>query len=104
MDRDVGKNQMPFDPARLRETDLEEGFYVALRNSRGVTTRRANDGGDQERDLVAMYRSDAKTAGAANVRTRALLNKIADSYGNRADEEDQGAEPSVRVGLNASAS
>ncbi|GGI27850.1 XRE family transcriptional regulator [Bradyrhizobium guangdongense] len=90
---------MPWPPEAVRQVlessrsvDLEEGFYVAVRNRRGVTMRRSNDGGDQERDLVAMYRSDAKSAGAANVRTRALLNKIAESYQYQANEEDQGAE------------
>jgi hypothetical protein len=75
-----------------KSKDLEEGFFIALRNSRGVTVRMPNDGGGQERELAAMYRSDARSVGAANVRTRALLNMIAESYERDADEEDQGAE------------
>jgi hypothetical protein len=77
---------------RSRSKEMEDGFYLALRNRRGVTMRRSNDGGDQERELAAMYRLDARSAGAANVRTRALLNRIAESYESEANEEDQGAE------------
>ncbi|EHR01251.1 hypothetical protein [Bradyrhizobium sp. WSM471] len=93
------RDGLPWPPPAVRqilETSrsdaLEDGFYSALRNRRGATMRRANDGGEQERDLVAMYRADAKSAGAANVRTRALLNRIADSYKDQADDEDQGAD------------
>jgi hypothetical protein len=67
---------------------MENGFYVAERNSRGVTIQRPNDGGRLERDLAASYRADARSVGAAQVRTRALLNRIAESYEREADGED----------------
>jgi hypothetical protein len=76
----------------LKSEELEDGFYVASRNSRGVTIRRPTDGGGQERDLAAEYRAFAKSVSAAQVRTRALLNKLAESYEREADGEDQSAE------------
>jgi hypothetical protein len=38
------------------------------------------------------YRAFAKSVSAAHVRTRALLNKLAESYEREADGEDQSAE------------
>jgi hypothetical protein len=75
-----------------KSDELESGFYFAERNARGVTIRRPTDGGSLERDLAAAYRSEARSIGAAQVRTRALLNRLAESYEREADGEDQSAE------------
>ena len=71
---------------------LEDAFVTALRNGRGVTVRRLNDGGELEREEAAIYRADAAASGARHARTRALLNKIADGYEHDASWEDRSAE------------
>ena len=75
-----------------KSEELENGFYIAARNSRGVTIRRPTDGGSLERDEAASFRADARSVGAAQVRTRAVLNKLAQSYEREAEGEDQSAE------------
>jgi len=99
LSRATRKAGVPWPPEAVRQIiesskseELENGFYVALRNSRGVTIRRPTDGGSLERELAASYRSDARSVGAAQVRTRALLNIIAESYEREADGEDRSAE------------
>lgn len=75
-----------------KSDELESGFYLAERNARGVTIRRPTDGDSLERNLAAAFRSEARSIGAAQVRTRALLNRLAESYEREADGEDQSAE------------
>jgi len=43
--------------------DIDQEFAIGLFNRRGVTTRMATDGGGEERDEAAKYRSDAKASG-----------------------------------------
>lgn len=72
--------------------DIDQGFLIGRFNRRGVTTRMPNDGGDQERDLAARYRADAKASALLWPRTRAVLEKIAKGYEADAVREDQSAE------------
>jgi hypothetical protein len=72
--------------------ELENGFFVAEQNKHGSTVRRTTEGGSIERDIASRYRSLAKVAGIASVRTRALLNMLAESYQREAEEEDRSAE------------
>jgi hypothetical protein len=57
-----------------------------------VTVRMPTDGGELERDLVARYRDDAKACALAWPRTRAVLERMAESYERDAEQEDQSAE------------
>ncbi len=72
--------------------EIDQGFVIGLFNRRGVTTRMPNDGGDQERDLAARYRADAKASALLWPRTRAVLEQIAKGYEADAVREDQSAE------------
>jgi hypothetical protein len=53
------------------------GFAIGLFNRRGVTARMPTDGGGQERDEAAKYRSDAKPSALSWPRTRTVLERIA---------------------------
>ncbi len=75
----------PWEPVRdlldeLRSSELGRGFVTGRLNQRGVTTRRAGEGGDQERELVDGYRSDAMQVLVKWPFTAKLLNDIADRY------------------------
>jgi hypothetical protein len=76
----------------VNSRELEDGFFIAERNKQGATIRRTTEGGGIEREFASRYRSLAKTAGIANLRTRALLNKLAESYEHEAEEEGRSAE------------
>jgi hypothetical protein len=75
-----------------RSEELENGFSTAVLNSRGVTSRSPEDGGGQERSLVAKYRSDAEQWADVWPRTTALLRSLAVSYERDARGEDNAAE------------
>lgn len=93
----VGDEPWPPEPIRevielCRSRDLESGFQVGLFNRRGVTVRLPTDGGEQERDLAAMYRKDAAASAFTWPRTRAMLERVAEGYEADATREDQSAE------------
>lgn len=75
-----------------RSRDLENGLAVGVSNRRGVTVRLPTDGGEQERDLAARYRADALACALTWPRTRAVLERIAESYDAHAKWEDEHAE------------
>jgi DNA-binding XRE family transcriptional regulator len=77
---------------QCRSRDLEQGFELGAFNRRGVSVRAPTDGGQQERDLAALYRSDAQACAFTWQRTSALLERLADMYTHDATREDQGAE------------
>ncbi|MGY1593092.1 helix-turn-helix domain-containing protein [Geodermatophilus sp. SYSU D00708] len=90
----------PAEPVRdLVETigspELESGVLIGRLNSRGVTSRGAYDGGQQERALAAQYRDWTATVRARWPRTARILRDIASSYDRDAHRED------VRAELNA---
>ncbi|KAF0202841.1 MAG: hypothetical protein FD173_1907 [Gallionellaceae bacterium] len=83
----------PFAPARevLEPIEMEEmrkGFHVGARNKRGVTSRGMWDGGGQERDLAAHYRSHAEKLHLTQPNVADLLDKIARSYEHDGKRED----------------
>lgn len=75
-----------------RSRDLEDGLLIGVSNRRGVTVRLPTDGGEQERDLAARYRADALACALTWPRTRAVLERIAESYDAHAKWEDEHAE------------
>jgi hypothetical protein len=76
----------------ISSRDLEHGLELAVYNSRGVTTRRLNDGGTQERQLARRYREYEAVASAKWPRTAAMLQRIAETYEADARREDHEAE------------
>ena len=76
---------------RLRSKDVEHAIMIERFNMRGVFTKSAFEGGDQERDLATQYRRWS----AANVkfpRTKAMLAAIAESWDQDAKRADEYAE------------
>ncbi|WP_203310064.1 hypothetical protein [Sphingomonas beigongshangi] len=74
---------------RLRSHEVEHSIMIERLNMRGVYTKVMFEGGPQERDLAARYRSWAR-AHAASPRTCAMLTAIArrwDEDAKRADTE-----------------
>lgn len=93
------KGGLPWPPQAVRQLiehvgskELENGFFVAERNKHGSSMRRMTEGGSIERSVASRYRDLAKAAGTADVRTRGLLIKLAESYEREAEEEDRSAE------------
>lgn len=87
----------PPEPVRdLIETigspELESGVLIGRLNSRGVTSRGAYDGGQQERGLAAQYREWGAVVRGRWPRTARILRDIADSYDRDARREDVRAE------------
>ena len=83
----------PFAPAReiLEAHEMEEmrqGLIIGTHNKRGVTCRSPWDGGEQERDLAAHYRSHAEKLYVAQPNVANLLDKIARSYEHDGKRED----------------
>ena len=68
--------------------DLDRGFQIGIRNSRGVTTRSPLDGGDLERKERDKYRRWADHCHIDWPRTAASLRSVADSYDFDAQHED----------------
>lgn len=83
----------PFTPARevLEPYEMEEmrqGFIIGTHNKRGMTCRSPWDGGEQERDLAAHYRSHAEKLHLTQPNVADLLDKIARSYVHDGKRED----------------
>ncbi|MGH2574511.1 MAG: hypothetical protein ACRDFC_02305, partial [Ignavibacteria bacterium] len=72
----------------LKSKDLEEGFYIATRNRRGVTTRALFEGGGQEKELAKHYVDLSKKIEFSYPRTAKVLKEIAKSYEHDAKRED----------------
>ena len=77
---------------KLQSAELEEGIRIELFNSRGVTTRGAFEGGDQERDLAASYAQQARYVAGQWPRTAALLRDLGAGYEREACWHDEDAE------------
>ena len=71
---------------------LEEGFYLEVYNSRGVTSRGLAEGGAQERALADRYERFAQAARIEWPRTAAMLRGIATSYRSDAARNDRNAD------------
>lgn len=76
----------------LRNSKLETGIIIGVHNSRGVTSRRMFDGGNQERSLAQRYNDWAEATKLDYPRTSATLREIARSYETRARDFDDEAE------------
>lgn len=69
-----------------------EGFWVGKSNRRGVTTRMPGDGGEQERQEAEKYKRFAAALQYDYPHTAKALSKLAKSYENDAQREDESAE------------
>jgi hypothetical protein len=77
---------------KLQSEEIEDGLRIELFNSRGVTSRGAFDGGEQERALAAGYLEQAERIGARWPRTAALLRELGEGYERDATRLDAEAE------------
>lgn len=92
----------PAEPVReliedIGSRELETGLHIGRINSRGVTTRGAFDGGDQEKAIADGYRAWAAVTAGKWIRTTKLLRGLAESYDQDAQRLD--AEAEVRGNL-----
>ena len=71
---------------------IETGLYLHVVNSRGITSRGLEDGGDQELQLSADYRAKAEALADTAPRTAALLRGVAASYDRDARRNEGDAE------------
>lgn len=76
----------------LKDKRLESGFFMGVRNRRGVVTKGLHEGGTQERGLADRYDGHAAAVRMTHPRTARLLRAIADSYRYDARLEDADAE------------
>ena len=82
----------------FRSEHMEKGLYLAIVNSRGVTSRALDAGGDQERRLAADFRRQADRVKYQWPRTAGILRRVARRYEHEASQEDEEAER-VRTGI-----
>lgn len=71
---------------------IETGLYLYILNSRGVTSRGLEDGGEQELRLAADYRVKAQAFADIAPRVAGLFRRIAVSYENDARRNEEDAE------------
>jgi len=71
---------------------LDDGVRVGRFNSRGMTSRAMDAGGDQERALVDQYRRNAATMDGRWPRTATLLRDLARGYELDAQQNDDRAD------------
>jgi hypothetical protein len=76
----------------LQSERVERSLAIKLYNLRGVTGRRLQDGGKQERKLVERYRASAAGFAGSWPQTAAVLRQLADMYDTDAREEEIEAE------------
>lgn len=84
----------PFEPARkiLDRPDLEDmrrGFMIGTLHKRGITSRALDEGGAQERELAAKYRTYADKLRTSYPNLATTLDAIADSYEDWGRKEDK---------------
>ena len=84
---------------RIKSGNIERGIRLVISNSRGVTSRRSDAGGDQELELAAEYREHAQKSANRWPRTAKLLRELAESYERDARFFDDEAER-LRAGIN----
>lgn len=71
---------------------IETGLYLQIVNSRGITSRGLEDGGDQELKLAADYRAKAEELADSAPRMAGLFRRIAVSYESDARRNEEDAE------------
>ena len=79
--------------------DMANGFKLGVHNGRGITTRGLYDGGSQERDLAAAYRTRAQVWRYECPFVAKILDEIADNYELDANRQDEGAQVRKRSEL-----
>ena len=79
----------------MAEEHVARGFHVAERNSRGVVWR--GEGGNQERELAARYRSIAQSLAYTFPFVSTMIEGIAASYEREAQWEDTDAQVRSRL-------
>ena len=79
--------------------EIGNGFVIGTHNLRGVTSRGAFDGGDQERTLADQYTEWASAIASKWPHTAGLLRRIADSYQCEAQRNDQQADQLDQFGF-----
>lgn len=72
----------------IASRELEEGLEIGIYNKRGIHFRSMDDGGLQERQIAATYRTYAAAVRDKHPRTAAMLCRIADSYEFDAHHQD----------------
>jgi hypothetical protein len=77
---------------KLASQELERGIDIGLFNSRGVTWRAIDEGGQQERDIAERYAGYAKALSDAWPRTAALMRRISELYEAEAKRHDNETE------------
>lgn len=76
---------------RLASDEVEQGIMIERFNMRGVYTKAIFEGGVQERDLAKQAREWAGAQPGRNLRTRAMLETIADRWEGDAKRADETA-------------
>jgi addiction module HigA family antidote len=79
----------------IASPEIAEGFYIGVRNSRGVHVR--GEGGEQERELAAKYRNWAERLHFDYPYVGGVLEGIAESYEREAGWQDSEATIRKRV-------
>lgn len=79
---------------KLAAKDIDRGFIMGRHNQRGITSRRPEEGGDQERALANQYRDWANTVRPRWPRMARVLEGLAESYLAEAGREDTEAKQS----------
>ena len=87
---------IPFEPARdaleiLENEPMRRGFMSGRRDARGMVSRGAYEGGEQELKLEQQYRKHAKALQISHPNVAAMLNRLADTYRDEAMREDERA-------------
>lgn len=68
--------------------EIRRGFYIGVVNSRGVTSRAMEEGGEQERALVSRYKASADKIRERFPLTASVLDELAHEYERQARWED----------------
>lgn len=82
---------------RFNSRRIRIGFSRGVRNARGVSVRKSGEGGMQERELAAKYRSWARQRAADYPFVSSILEGIAESYDREAERWDDEAEVEERL-------
>jgi len=103
-DQEIGKvlYYLPSDPSdqawphlalrelleRIQSKNVESGLHVEAINSRGVVSRSLDEGGNQERELEAMWRARAAFLGSRWPRAKSVCVSLAEDFRSQAERED----------------
>lgn len=71
---------------------VETGLYLQIVNSRGISSRGLEDGGEQELKLAADYRAKAEALADEAPRVASLFRRVAGSYESDARRNEEAAE------------